>query len=845
MNFPRRFQPARVHELRAFFSSARLVLLLALTGLANARGASSLAESFTTSERRELQREGRAIVDLLQNLHYSARHFHQIEASEMIDALLHRLDPTGYVFPADERMRFHHRFDRTFKNVYLLKGDDQPALELFDRFKTRVAQRVKWINARLDAPIDLEADECLPAAGLPLPADDAATDRQWELRLKNVLIEEILAGRDRDAAVAEVRRSFERWSKQIEGVSGTEVREQFWEAVIGLFDPHSGYFAPGNAREFQVMMDGEITGAGLDVWMNEGKCLVSSLLPGGPAEKQGVLRSGDEIVALAEADGPWVPTGGKKLDQVLAMMRGKSGTTVRLAYRSPESDARQEATLVRQDVVLADQRARGGVADLPREGTSPLRVGWIDLPDFYTAGEKGAKSSAARDVRHLVEQMKTKRIGALVIDLRANPGGALTEAVALAGLFISSGPVLVTQGDDGKPAELAVEKSDAIFDGPLVVLTSTASASASEVFAGAMKFHRRAIVVGPEHTYGKGTMQSYVDLNKIGGRSPGGMSWGTLRITRDTFFAPDGQSPQRIGVSSDLVLPTFSATSEDTEAELPHALPPMKLDHLEAKRTTGAFVPITLDLIAQLKAASQQRVDHWPEFALRRRAGELAKREAKTEGLTLRLAQRVEAQTNSDREHAELRRETLQLARTAGYTAEDIDIASVAKAMEDHVAFARAHRPTAKTGWIVGNAFFYEDARGKVRDVELGRFRYRQHARDAEALATVFSRAAGQPIAPEPLAGALKAAALVEQLTDAKLMACFASLAVDAAATRSGVEALLTHFAAGEPTLMYSPGATDISLREALRIGADWAAYLEQSGGTSKIVAADASARTP
>lgn len=833
---------------RRFARAIRLAFFLLSVAAADALQAQALDATLTTNEKRELQREGRLIVDLLQNLHYADRQFHQIEGKEIVDGFIERLDADKLVFTKADVEFLHRRFDRSLKTVYLLKGDLQPALEIFDSYRTRVRQRVEWINRWLDGTIDLETDEIFSATtALPPPADEAEADRRWTLWLKQAVIRERLAGRDDQEAVEQVRRAYARWAKQLAAVSAIEAREQFLESTIGLFDPHSGYFAPERADEFQIMMKGAVAGVGLDIRMDEGICVVAGLLAGGPAEEQGELRPGDEILALAGGAGEWIETKGKKLHQVIGILRGKPGESLRLAYRSPGAEGRREIALVRKDVVLVTQRARGAISHVSgNEGAAKRKIGWIELPDFYAAGEGSVDSSATRDVRELLEQMKTRGIDGLVIDLRRNPGGAMTEAVALTGLFVPSGTVLVTRGTDGKISEHNVEPAEPVYGGPLVVLTSRASASASEIFAGALRFHRRAVVAGSARTFGKGTSQAFIDLNKSPAHGGIKMSWGTLRVTGQRFYFPDGRSPQREGAMADIAFDEGDEPDAKYEEDLPHALPKDSIARAEAKPAAGDFAAVNDDLLAFLTARFAKRSAELPEFAAKRSVLELARRLATQKEFSLKLEHRFEEQAKTDAETKALRRESIRLAATIGYPTDELEIAPVRKALGEHVAFARARIREGvdpRQGWLRGNVFFIEDTGGRLQEARIERFDFRRKAVEAAKLARVFSEASGLTIATEACAAALCRAGMIEHLTDESLTNCFketvSGVSVEDARARTGVEAILRTLTDDDPSLRAERPLIDVGLREALRMAADWASHIS----AARLAASDSASK--
>lgn len=804
----------------------------------------TIDSTLTTGERRELLREGRVIIEMLQNLHYSNRQFHEIESKEIVDGFLERLDPERLILSADDAVYLHRRFDRSLKNVYLSKGDVQPAFEIFDRFRLRALERTKWVSSRLDSDFDLTAEESHVETEKEQPAvDQKALDRRWELRLKDAVIRELLRGRDLEDAVAEVRRTFDRWSKQLTGLNALGVREQFLEALISLFDPHSGYFGPDNAEEFQIKMRGAVAGVGLDVWMNEGKCLVAGVSNGGPAEREGSLRPGDEIVALADDGNTWVDLEGKRLQEIVALLRGDDGTTVRVAYHSPGDAERRETSLVRSEVVLTEQRARGGLCEVPDETGMVRNIGWIELPDFYASGVDSVDSSAARDVRELIEQMKTREVEGLVVDLRRNPGGAMTEAIALTGLFVPSGPVMITRGMDGKTTVLNVEAGEPIFSGPLVVTTSRQSASASEIFVGALRYHRRALIAGAETTFGKGTAQSYIDLNQNPLRAGGTLPWGMLRVTGQRFYWPDGQSPQARGAKSDIVFDYSAKLDAQYEQDLPHALKADTLTLPDLEPAKGEFTRLTITDLTELRARVAARVKSLPEWDVKRRSYEAAARLAGRTDFSVQLARRQREQTEVEDEMNLIWRDLWALSSEA-YVEESIEIAAVRKVADGHERLSRSRMGDGayrNSGWLRGNRFLIEDASGRVREARIEQVDFRRYLRDASSLADVFTEAATLAISSDAMETVLRELDLIERMSDYALLSCFArgieaasSVGADDSRVKQGAEAVLRRLTQIDPTLLRTRPIIDVGLRESMRVAADWVGRKAAGFATAK-----------
>jgi carboxyl-terminal processing protease len=801
-----------------------------------ARGG-TLDPTLTSTERRELQREGRLIVDLLQNLNYTDRQFHQIEAKEMIDRYLESLDPDRLFITRTDADFIHRRFERSLKSVYLLKGDFQPALEIFETLRQRVKERRAWIETWMKTEADLTGNETFAAReGAEPPADAAACDRLWDLRMKHRLIEEQLNGRDVDAAKKEVRRDFARWEKQLMATNATQVRERFLETVIELLDPHSGYFSPEHAEEFQILMRGAVAGAGLMVRLEEGRCYVTEVLPGSAADEQGELQRGDEIVAVAEGNDAWTELGGKRLERVTELLRGEPGTRLRVAYRRGVQGDRCELEVTRKRTVLPAQRARGALVTVPSERGSARRIGWIELPDFYASEEGGEKSSASADVRELIDQLKAQGAEGLVLDLRRNPGGAMNEAVALSGLFIPGGPVLMTKTTDGKIAEESAPVATPAWSGPLTVLVTRSSASASEVFAGAMRFHHRAIVAGSDRTFGKGTVQSYIDLNRSPAHSGMKLPWGTLRVTMQRFYFPDGKSPQRIGAAADIVLTTAIDPAEKSEQDLPHALPSDTVPRTTAASMGGEVAVVSDDMLETLREKSVARQRALSEFELFRQGEELMREHTRKKEFSVNLALERHERDAWEAKAGALLANLRALSAASGFTQQSIEIAAVRKTLDAHLAWTGQRRPAdgdAKSGWLRSSHFFVESDDGRLGEVSLGEIDFRRYLSNADELAASFRERSGMTMPVEVMSRVLRALSAQENLDETGLLTELALRCERATpvSVRRGAEGMLQKIVTLEPGMLVGRSVLDVVAREGIRLTADWAELRAATAG--------------
>ena len=807
-------------------------LVLALTALPD-RAAGAIDDQLTTVEKQQLQREARLVVDLLQNHHYSGRSFREIENKDMIARYLTELDPQADLFSADSVALIHRRFDRTFKSVYLFRGDLQPAFEIFDQFIAQARERLAWVQLRLDRNFDFSLEENYVDVENPTPhktKQDA--DRHWELLLKEWTIEELLRGRKPDDAIAEVKRRFVEIDRTIASYDSLAVREHFFDAVIRSYDPHSGYFSADSSREFALEMEKAVVGLGLDLRKEKGRCVVTSVQTGGAADLNSGIAPGDVIVALAEDDAPWIDLASLRLREIVNLMRGKEGAKLRIAYQPGGTEPRVETTLERTRIVLGSDRAHGAVSEVPSPTHPPRRIGWIDLPSFYAAGEGSSVSSVAQDVRELLTQMSTAPLDGLVIDLRDNPGGALNEAAALSELFLPRGDMMLSRGVDGKLKEHPLREGKPLYLGPLVVLISSSSASASEVFAGAMKYHQRALIVGSSSTFGKGTMQNYIELTKM--QNNPANDWGTLRLTVERFYLPDGQSVQRTGIPSHITFPAFeSSESNRHEADLPGALP------VEIVPAPPGIAPsaignglITAQLLARLNETASRNFTELPEWKLIGDEQKLVKEHNPHEARSLVLEQRMNEWTKQQSALNEVRRNRRALSASAHYPTVAYEINAVQAALQRHETMLRAvTNPVASTvPRLRQGTFRVETTQGRLRKLPLDAINFLNFCGETAALATAFSAGSGYATQAADVEIFLRQIALLEHKTDKNILAAASQISggtLDPEAARRGTESLLLRLAEIDGDLVSDRPALDVPLRESLRLAAEWAACVE------------------
>lgn len=478
-----------------------------------------------------------------------------------------------------------------------------------DRVIEREAFAKKFLNDafKIDKTAKLDLD--------PDKREFAATKEQLDKLSSDYLQFQVASFVATDMSLKEakdlVRRRYERATKNIKEESIEDTFVAYLDSAARSLDPHTSYLSQESLEDFEISMRLSLEGIGATLSSQDGYTVIEQLVKGGAAEKSGKLQTQDKIVAVGQGDkGTMEAVIDMPLKDVVRLIRGKKDTKVRLAILRKEGGKTQQfsVALTRQKVALDEEGAKIYYVDRTIDGKK-LKLGVIDLPSFYADTKRGGRSSA-RDVKKLLKEAREAKVDGIVLDLASNGGGSLEDSVNLAGLFFKNGNVVSTQGRKGGTADvLADEDSTVDWPGPLVVLTSRLSASASEIVAGALKDYHRGLIVGGDHTYGKGSVQSVVTLPN---------SLGAIKVTVGMFYVPGGQSTQHQGVVSDIVLPGPFHRDEFGEKSMDYSLPPKQISAFLSDSAVAsgadAWKPITKDLVTELKKASEKRVSQNEEF---------------------------------------------------------------------------------------------------------------------------------------------------------------------------------------------------------------------------------------
>ncbi|MEO7933372.1 MAG: carboxy terminal-processing peptidase [Chthoniobacterales bacterium] len=555
------------------------------------------------------------VAKLLEQGQYTQTKLDDAMSSKVLDRYIEDLDYAKLFFTEDDVANFRKKYATQLDDDILL-GNVEPAFEIYDLYKKRVADRVAWVKKTLDEKFDFTSAEtvALDRKELPRPKSLEEADALWHKRIENELLSEKLNKDAVNPPVKAVTRRYDQILRNINERDRNDQTELFLNSLATSYDPHSEYFGKSQQDSFNIQMKLSLVGIGAVLKSDEGYTKVSELVVGGPADKDGRLKVGDRISAVGQDKDPLVDIVDMKLDKVVEKIRGKKGTTVRLQIipANNESGQRKMIEIVRDEVQLKEKFAKAEIVERPDANGKMERLGWITLPSFYADMTKKSKTSRSttRDISALIKRLQKENIDGLVVDLRKDGGGSLEEAVNLTGLFITEGPVVQYQTVNGGKFVLEDKDPEVSYGGPLIVLTNKFSASASEIFAAALQDYGRAVIVGDSSTFGKGTVQTMLDLNDFMPLLSQGDGAGALKLTIQKFYRVSGGSTQLRGVSSDIQLPSIYDTPKAGEVALENPLP---YDEIPAKKLDLANNKRDL-FIDELKHRSGDRVVHDQEF---------------------------------------------------------------------------------------------------------------------------------------------------------------------------------------------------------------------------------------
>ena len=561
---------------RIVSSLAAIALAVALTSVGlGAQSARLSADARTTDANIT-----RLTTGLLEHSQLAHHPFDGQLAGNVLDRYLDALDGTRSLFLQSDVDAFA-AYRPMLAQATRGAGDTSAAKAIFARYLERLSQQTAYdTNMLRTATFDFTGHDSysFDREHARRPATAAEARALWWQQLRAEYLQEKLSDKRPDQLVSALVNRHAQELRTMTALRSDEVLETYLDTLAHVYDPHSDYLGHEQMESLSIAMNLSLFGIGASLESDDGTCKVRELLPGGPAARSGLLKPGDRIVAVAQAGQQPVDIVNMPLTRAVQLIRGPKGSTVRLTFipaGAAAGSATKTASLVRDEITLEDQQAKARIVDLPTGKGATLRLGVIDLPSFYADTDGGRRRSATADVSSLLTKLKEERVRGVVLDLRHNGGGSLEEAIDLTGLFIRKGPVVQTRGSDGKIVVDEDTDPSVLYDGPLVLLTSRFSASASEILAGALQDYGRAVVVGDSSTFGKGTVQNILPLGPYMDQIGLGHAYdpGAIKITISKFYRPSGASTQLRGVAADVVLPSVSDFSDVSEASLKDPLP--------------------------------------------------------------------------------------------------------------------------------------------------------------------------------------------------------------------------------------------------------------------------------
>jgi len=557
------------------------------------------------------------VCELLQRFHIKQAKIDDKVSQLLLDRYLKLLDPQHLYFvqaDIDEFAKYRNDLDDLVK-----VGDVSFAYQAFDLYLKRMDERIAWAQEFVDADHDYTLDEemTIDTEKMPWAKSEAELKERWRKRVKYDLLTLKIEGTAAKEARERLHKRYHNVQQTMRQTERFEKLEMYLSALTHCFDPHSTYMSPQSVEDFGIQMRLQLQGIGAALKSEEGFTVVASIVPGGAADKDGRLKVGDKIIAVAQGDGKWEDIVELKLSKVVRYIRGEKGTVVRLRIKKADSADLKEYALTRQVIELKSSEVKGEIIQTKDRVTgTDSRIGVISIPSFYRDFD-GAKQgldnfkSTSRDVRKVLQDFeKAGRVDAVVIDLRMNGGGALSEAIEVSGLFIDEGPVVQVKEQNGRIRSHDDVESGVAYAGPLVVICNKLSASASEIFAGVIKDYRRGIIIGDSTTHGKGTVQNVMPVSKQLFQFLKSEDRGALKLTIQQFYRVNGDSTQNLGVPSDIVLPSIIDQMDLGEASLDNAL---KFDRVPAA-SFRALDYVSPTIISALKLSSEKRVAADPKF---------------------------------------------------------------------------------------------------------------------------------------------------------------------------------------------------------------------------------------
>ena len=561
--------------------------------------------------------EYKIINSMLKRYHYKKFELNDDFSGKILDQYLDQLDPSKVYFTEADIKTFNVHRDKF--DDYINNGDTEVAVNIFKKYQQRVNERSAFAVKRIEQPFTLDSDQeyLLDRKDAKWEISETALNKLWDNRIKNAYINEILADTAPTEAVKKLKKRYVNMTKRTSQIKPNELFQTIVNAYAGAVEPHTSYLSPRSSEQFDINMSLSLSGIGAVLRTDEDHTKIVSVVPGGPADLTGQISSGDRIIGVGQKTASSIKDiVGWRLSDVVNIIRGEKGSTVVLSVLPNStglSGKPKTVNIVRDKIKLEHQAASKRIIEIERP-KGKVKVGVIDLPSFYIdfkARNRGDKEYAAttRDVKKLLTELNKEGIDDLIIDLRGNGGGSLSEVVSLTGLFIDKGPVVQINDTTGRTDILKDEDAGVVYNGPMAVLIDSGSASASEIFAGAIQDYQRGVIIG-ETTFGKGTVQTVLPLDSYT-RKTFDKPLGQIKITSAQFFRINGESTQHNGVIPDLAWNLPKIEGDFGERAYKNALPWRRIEIAKHKDFNKAF---SSTIMQQAKAKSQARITSNPKF---------------------------------------------------------------------------------------------------------------------------------------------------------------------------------------------------------------------------------------
>ena len=594
--------------MKHFLPSTALAMMIGLGSLALGGNAAAANKWDSLQPDRDEIVASLNVVELLKRHHYSKPPLDDARSVIIYDSYIKLLDPARSYFTAADIAEFDKW--KTQFDDFLKSGNLDPGFTIYKRYLDRVKQRLDFALAELNKgvdKIDFTTKETLliDRKDAPWMKDQAELDDLWRKRVKDEVLRQKIAGKEPKQIQETLTKRYKNQLARLDQTRAEDIFQAYINTFAQSYDPHTNYLSPDNAENFDINMSLSLEGIGAVLQSDNDQVKIVRLVPAGPAAKTKQVAPADKIIGVAQGNKEMVDVVGWRLDEVVKLIRGPKGSVVRLevipASNAPSDQTSKIVSITREAVKLEEQAAKKSVLKLKQDGRD-YKLGIIEIPAFYLdfkayrAGDPEYKSTT-RDVKKLLTELQKEKVDGVVIDLRNNGGGSLQEATELTSLFIEKGPTVLVRNSDGRVDVLEDENPGAFYKGPLALLVNRLSASASEIFAGAMQDYHRALIIGGQ-TFGKGTVQTIQPLNH-----------GELKLTLAKFYRVSGQSTQHQGVLPDIDYPSIIDTKEIGESALPEAMPWDTIRPV-VKPAADPFKPF----LAQLKAQHEARSDKDAEF---------------------------------------------------------------------------------------------------------------------------------------------------------------------------------------------------------------------------------------